>query len=331
MLRLSLLLAIFFVLMPSAMADDEPRLRFPVACDLGATCWLMNLADTATEKDKAQDFTCGPRTYDGHDGTDIAIQGLEAMTAGVDVLAAADGKVLRLRDGETDEFRSEDDKEKVRSNGRECGNGLIIDHGGDWTTQYCHLKKGSFKLKTGDAVKAGQAIAQIGLSGISDHPHVHMTVRHKGQILDPFTGRPVTQACAPGGQALWAERVSAEGFNLYDAGFTTVPPDFDAISHGKKPSLPDKTAKTLIFWFGYFGARAGDRVDITIRTPSGMVLADTQTRQEKDRARQYLFAGKDLRFGLPEKGVYTGEARVTRISATGETRTELIHRDLDLK
>ncbi len=44
----------------------------------------------------------GSRTYDGHDGTDFRVPSMTFMQAGTPILAAADGVVIRLRDGIND-------------------------------------------------------------------------------------------------------------------------------------------------------------------------------------------------------------------------------------
>ena len=88
----------------------------------------------------ATDFTCGPLSYDGHDGTDIALPTRAAMAEGVAVLAAAPGTVTGIRDGIAD-FAPV-------IQGKECGNGVVIDHGAGWVTQYCHLRQGSVAGQT---------------------------------------------------------------------------------------------------------------------------------------------------------------------------------------
>jgi hypothetical protein len=60
---------------------------------------VVNYVDTDAAPERFADFRCGRRTYDGHDGTDFAVRDQLAMEQGVKVLAAADGTVLRLRDG----------------------------------------------------------------------------------------------------------------------------------------------------------------------------------------------------------------------------------------
>jgi len=64
-----------------------------------ATRALSRTASNRTGGPAATDFTCGPRSHDGHKGTDIALPGLPAMLTGVDVLAATSGTVPGTRGG----------------------------------------------------------------------------------------------------------------------------------------------------------------------------------------------------------------------------------------
>jgi hypothetical protein len=46
--------------------------------------------------------------------------------------------------------------------GKECGNGVLIEHEGGWRTQYCHMAKGSVRVKPGDQLTTGQPIGLVG-------------------------------------------------------------------------------------------------------------------------------------------------------------------------
>ena len=76
-----------------SLADDLP---FPVDCTLGKDCFIQNYVDRDPGAG-ATDFTCGPLTYDGHNGTDIRLIDESAMAEGVDVLSASSGIVLGIR------------------------------------------------------------------------------------------------------------------------------------------------------------------------------------------------------------------------------------------
>lgn len=64
---------------------------------------------------------------------------------------------------------------------RAGGNHVILDLGDGVWAMYGHLKAHSIRVKVGDRVKAGEAIAQLGNNGNSDLPHLHfqlMDSRH---------------------------------------------------------------------------------------------------------------------------------------------------------
>jgi hypothetical protein len=53
------------------------------------------------------------------------------------------------------------------------GNYVVLDCGQSRFATYAHLKPGSIKVKTGDNIRAGQALGLLGNSGNSDAPHLH--------------------------------------------------------------------------------------------------------------------------------------------------------------
>src|SRR5262245_12582374 len=120
-----LLATLAVILVSDAAADESPRFVFPAACRLGETCWTVNYVDTDLERGRATDFRCGTQSYDGHDGTDFAVRDTKVMEAGIDVLAAADGTVLRVRDGVIDREPSQEQLAKVLADQKGCGNGVV--------------------------------------------------------------------------------------------------------------------------------------------------------------------------------------------------------------
>lgn len=64
------------------------------------------------------------------------------------------------------------------------GNTFIIDHGQGVITCYFHLKK--FFKKSGEVVKRGEIIAEVGSSGWSTGPHLHFGVYLQGEAVDPL-------------------------------------------------------------------------------------------------------------------------------------------------
>ena len=133
----------------SALAAEPFRIGLPVECAFGSICSVQNYVDLDPGPGRL-DPGCGRLTYDGHDGTDFRVRDLIAMEEGVRVLAAADGVVKATRDGMADVSIREIGREAV--SGREAGNGVLIDHGGGWETQYSHLRSGSVSVEPGDRV-----------------------------------------------------------------------------------------------------------------------------------------------------------------------------------
>jgi hypothetical protein len=62
------------------------------------------------------------------------------------------------------------------------GNLVVIDHGNGEFSLMAHLKQGSVVVKAGDAVKAGQPVGQMGVSGDAYLPHVHYELRTAAEV-----------------------------------------------------------------------------------------------------------------------------------------------------
>lgn len=281
----------------------------PVDCELGRTCFIQNYVDADPGPD-ARDFTCGPLVYDGHSGTDFAVATMAQMQAGVAVLAPASGVVTGIRDEMADIASNAPDAPAL--NGRDCGNGVAIDHGGGWTSQLCHLRRGSVAVRPGDKVNTGQTVGLIGLSGRSEFPHVHLTLRKDGQVVDPF--RPdASNTCDPKqGPGLWQDPIAYIGGAITAFGIVTEPPDYASVLRGlpEQATLP-ADAPALLVWALLLGPRAGDSLMLRLTGPQGAVVDQTVTI-EKTQARAFRFTGRKLRSAAWVPGTYRGEISLTR-------------------
>lgn len=94
---------------------------------------------------------------------------------GAPIQAIADGVVSFTEDGEGS-----------------LGVHMIIDHmvnGKLVSSVYAHMIHGSMKFKTGDVIKVGQVIGQVGNTGMSTGPHLHFEIRlggKDGTKVDPL-------------------------------------------------------------------------------------------------------------------------------------------------
>jgi murein DD-endopeptidase MepM/ murein hydrolase activator NlpD len=95
-----------------------------------------------------------------HEGIDIH------APLGTKVLAAAPGRV------------------KFAAEKTDFGFAVELDHGYGLCTFYAHC--GKLLVKPGQAVERGQALAEVGSTGLSTGPHLHFEVRILGMPVDPM-------------------------------------------------------------------------------------------------------------------------------------------------
>lgn len=290
----------------SAARADPPALHFPVDCTLGETCFLQQFVDRDPGPG-ARDFTCGPLSYDTHQGTDIRLPDLEAMAAGATVTAAAPGIVRGTRDGVADLGRA------AMLDGQDCGNGVAITHADGWETQYCHLRMGSVAVTTGDAVAAGTPLGLIGLSGNTEFPHLHLTLRRDGQVVDPFSPSDIALCGAQAAQ-LWADPITPSMGGFLSAGFSAALPEFDEIKAGRADAatLSATTSAALVLWANVYGGQAGDVLTLTITSPDGGAFHTQSVTLERTQAQFFRASGRRAPAGGWPAGRYLGQITLTR-------------------
>lgn len=340
---LTLIIFIFITLCATAAFADEMgegfKLGLPADCTLGSDCWVVNYLDV-DPSDKAQDFQCGPRSYNNHKGVDIAIADRVAMEKGVNVVAAADGTVLRFRDGEKD-WPALDTAEIISARkalfdgNKGCGNGVFIDHGDGWMSIYCHMKQGSIVVKRDQKVKAGDILGQIGQSGFAEFPHVHIGIYKGEEVIDPFTGHNAEDGCGHASSAtpLWSDALALtyDPVIFYAAGFKNGAPRFDAIKiDASSPESYPNDIAAFTFWVALYGVNKGDQIDLEVRDPFGLVYVRREIMQEHDRARQFYFVGKKVHEPL-KKGHYEATATLTRYVAGVAPIRRKITREIEIR
>ncbi|MBT4703415.1 MAG: M23 family metallopeptidase, partial [Rhodospirillaceae bacterium] len=295
------------------------RLSLPVGCKIGTVCSIQNHVDRDPGPG-ARDYTCGRLVYNGHKGTDIRLPDASWLDRDIPVLAAAPGEVAGTRNNVRDHAPGK--YEPDRNKDRECGNGVLIDHGGGWRTQYCHMRMGSIRVRKGDHVKRQQPLGIIGLSGKTEFPHLHLSVRYRGKVVDPFLGAGAKPGCGVKGKPLWEPDLLPDlayrPSGVLASGFTEKIPTLNQIvAGGHRNDHLGRKAPNLVFWVMIFGRQPGDVETLRVIAPDGTVLVQKQGQPAKrHKARWFTYTGKRARRPWAA-GTYKGEYQLSRTAGNG--------------
>lgn len=94
------------------------------------------------------------------------------LSFGLPVRAPADGVVVEIENGQTDDAKFDPMTFRDHPN-LILGNHVVIRHNDGVFSILGHLKQGSVIVKVGDTVRAGQTVAAVGKSGTALFPHLH--------------------------------------------------------------------------------------------------------------------------------------------------------------
>jgi hypothetical protein len=78
---------------------------------------------------------------------------------------------------------------------RKPGNHVILDCGGVHVV-LAHLRQGSLAVTAGDVVETGAPLGEMGNSGDSSQPHLHIHAQTPGTAEAPISGRPLSMRIA---------------------------------------------------------------------------------------------------------------------------------------
>lgn len=290
-------------------ADDAIRLSTPVDCAIGQDCYILNYVDHDPGPDFS-DVTCAQHGYNGHKGTDFTPIKADAT---VRVLAAAAGKVIATRDGMPDSGYTRENAAEIDK--KACGNGLLIDHGNGWRTQYCHLKQGSVIPKSGDTVARHQVLGLIGQSGKAEIPHLHITLTQNGAVVDPFDISPAHDCTIDNAKSVWEDPLPHPAGRLLQIGFDDTLPAYQNVRAGY-PGKTDfsQTSNALVLFAFAQASQPGDDVELIISGPTGIVYS-AKHPLEKHQILYYKAGGKKRTKPTWPAGRYIGTARILRNGA----------------
>jgi hypothetical protein len=150
-------------------------------------CWFVSAAHELGAEHRRwytrSHFAWDLMQLDDADGLQQGKTRLEQYRAfGQPVLAPADGTVVLARDDVVDN--------PPGSVGvPEDSNFVLLDHGAGEFSKLAHLRQGSLRVAVGQRVQLGQQLAQVGNSGRSDAPHLHLHFQRtlldaQGRVLD---------------------------------------------------------------------------------------------------------------------------------------------------
>jgi len=311
--------------------EGAPRLSLPIACEPRKTCFIQSYVDTVPGPER-RDYACGSATQDEHKGTDFRVLSIAVAREGVAVLAAADGTVKARRDGMPDALVAGGKRNGIK--GRECGNGVVLDHGGGWETQYCHMRRDSVSVEEGHKVHRGQQLGNVGYSGLAQFAHLHFEVRHNGQVIDPFSGRGRNGACDRNPRdagGLWDEKAFqafpyANG-EIIAAFFTTQVPALDELEEGQRAEPPSRHSGKFIYVARFTNLRAGDRVRLVVNGPADFALETATKPLDRDKATYLAFVGRRRTRPFWPQGRYEGRVELLRggaVAAAAQTDLQLL-------
>lgn len=309
--------------MPTASGPADGgrfELTLPLDCEIGVDCYAVSFVNAGATSDP-RDYACGSLTYSEHRGTDFRVIDMMQMEMGVNVIAAAPGTVVSVRDGMPDANFKLFGRSAVTDRGR--GNHVVLRHDNGLLTAYSHLKRGSLAVGPGDTVRRGQLLGQVGLSGLTEFPHIQFEVIDNGIFIDPFTGAARHEGCGFEGEPLWRQDVLAQlpyprtlvmrtGFA--DEVLNRAAVEYDLFNPG--PVAADSDALVLHVYLA--GIQPNDGFVAEIVGPDGESFVKSGRRFDRHIMVRLLAIGRqDLTEALIP-GIYTGTFTYFRQNETGE-------------
>ena len=166
-------------------------------CSDQRPCYITAYKDADPQVEQILDWFCRDHAYEGHRGTDFGIGGFEEMDCRRPVFATAQGVVAQVADGFEDRCTS-----GRCEGGGGLGNHVYIDHDDGTQSRFGHLRQGSIRVEVGEVVDCSTQLGQVGSSGHSTGPHLHLSCVRADA---PLRSLPATATVSP---LAWSEQLS---------------------------------------------------------------------------------------------------------------------------
>ena len=211
---------------------------------------------------------------------------------GVPVYAALDGTVVEVQSQSPDFSHG--------ANTRPLDNHVVLDHGGGYQTVYGHLVRASIRARVGQRLLAGTQLGLTGSSGSSTWPHLHFTLRYRGEAVEPFAG-----ACRPGAGGWLAQAALPQGPYVSDLALARAP------FTGRRALPWDEGARTGTFVAGrrvvhlralVAAVAGGTDARVRVLRPDGSLALEAAPVLEDGPSQYHVVARARLALDLDQRG-----------------------------
>lgn len=246
---------------PAQACSTDSLYSWPLAGVNGKE-WVINNYVDLMAGAGLQDYASAPgvpgKTYDGHNGIDIDIASFREMDAGVDIFAISSGTVSSVIDTNADRSTF-------------CAstpwNVVVVEQVDGNRVYYGHMRTNSAAVAVGQVVERGDLLGQVGSSGCSTQPHLHLELRDQNDlVVDPFRDE------------LWCDAPQYEMPVSIMTGFLLEAPSFSHSEPFKDPP-PDlqevQLGTQLLPIVHAANGSIGDEVGVRIISPDGTVAFDS--------------------------------------------------------
>tara|TARA_Y100000588_G_C13678561_1_gene679361 strand:- start:29 stop:622 length:594 start_codon:yes stop_codon:yes gene_type:complete len=154
------------------------------------------------------------------------------------------------------------------------------------------MKRSSIAVEPKQTVKAGQKLGYVGLSGLTEFPHVHFQVQFGERVVDPFVGLETHTGCGVGNKSLWRPEALAKlayrPTILLRSGFSTRPMTRAALQYGLYGrNVLSRKRGSLHFGVFVAGLYPGDRFNLQIFDNDGKRIRNGSSTMNKHAAVQF--------------------------------------------
>jgi len=151
----------------------------------------------------------------------------------------------------------------------------------------------------------------VGLSGNTEFPHLHFSVRFHGKIIDPVSGLGKGSGCNNIKNSLW-ETTAGVALEYIATGILKLafadqlPARKPYYEHLNAIKILSEDTNKIIFWSHVFGVHKGDRFTMQIISPDGEILANKEETIRTNQAQRLNMIGRQRKQSIWPTGTYKG-------------------------